>query len=91
MASSTEELSAELDPEAVRVGATIKVIREAYGLKVGQLARAIGISHSYLSNVEAGRKHAPRALCAQIARVLDIPLAAIVSATYESYADTGDS
>lgn len=91
MAPLNTEFNVELDPEAVRIGATIKALREAYGLKVTELALAVGISRPYLANVEAGRKHAPRTLCAQIARVLDIPLAAIASSTYRDYADAGDT
>lgn len=74
--------SSELDPEAVRVGATIKTLREAYGWKLGELAQAVGRSHAFLSNIEAGRKRAPRPLCSKIATVLDVPLAAIVSSEY---------
>jgi transcriptional regulator with XRE-family HTH domain len=71
-----------IDPEDKRVGATIKALRDAHGLKLGELAVALGISHAYLSNIEAGRKHAPLATCRQIAKLLRIPLAAITIANY---------
>lgn len=81
----------ELDPEAVRVGATIRTIREAYGWKLGELAAAIGRSHSFLSNIEAGRKHAPKPLCIEIAKALGVPLAAIVSPSYPTeLTETGE-
>ncbi len=74
----------DLDPEAVRIGATIKSLREAYGWKVGEFATAIERSSSFLSNIEAGRKHAPRSLCRKISDVLGVPLAAIISPEYAS-------
>ena len=79
--------SPELDPEAVRIGATIKSLREAYGWKLGELAKAIDRSHAYLSNIENGRKRAPVPLCSTIATVLKVPLAAIVSAEYAEAAE----
>lgn len=70
------------DPENVRVGATIRALREAHALKLIELAVALDISHSYLSNIEAGRKAAPMALCRQAAKILRVPLAAITIADY---------
>jgi len=71
------------DPENVRVGATIQALRKAHELKQIELAAALGISHAYLSNIEAGRKAAPMALCRQAAKILRVPLAAITVADYE--------
>jgi transcriptional regulator with XRE-family HTH domain len=85
MADITEltELGTDgLDPEAVRIGATIRELRGAHGWKVGQLAKAVGRSSSFLSNIEAGRKRAPQPLCVQIAAVLGVRLASIVSPAY---------
>ncbi|WP_433364349.1 helix-turn-helix domain-containing protein [Streptosporangium sp. CA-115845] len=67
------------DPEDIRVGATIRALTEAHGWKVGELAAALKCSHSYVSNVMAGRKRANPKLCRQIADLLRIPLAAIIS------------
>lgn len=72
----------ELDPEAVRIGATIKALRDALGWQLGELAQALGKSHSYLSNIENGRKRAPTKLCREIAEKLGVPAAAIVSPGY---------
>jgi transcriptional regulator with XRE-family HTH domain len=80
----------KLDPEAVRIGATIKTLREAYGVTLGELASAVGRSHSFLSNIEAGRKAAPMPMCVQIARHLGVPLAAIVSPGYGQPSDVED-
>jgi transcriptional regulator with XRE-family HTH domain len=71
------------NPEDVRVGATIRALREAHELKTIELAAAVGISQPYLSNIEAGRKSAPMALCRKIARVLRVPVAAITIDGYD--------
>ena len=69
--------------EAKRLGATIRALRSAHGLKVGELAVALGKSQAYVSNIEAGRKYAPLQLCREIASVFRIPLAAITIEGYE--------
>lgn len=68
-----------LDPEDVRIGATIRALSEAHGWKVGELAAALNLSHSYVSNVMAGRKRANHRLCREVADLLRVPLAAIVN------------
>ncbi|MEV8635662.1 helix-turn-helix transcriptional regulator [Streptosporangium sp. NPDC051023] len=78
-----------LNPEDVRVGATIRALTEAHGWKVGELAAALERSHSYVSNVMAGRKHANHKLCRQIADLLRVPLAAIISGN--EYAKAADA
>ena len=65
--------------ERERVGATIKALREAYGWKLGKFATAIAISHSYLANIEAGRRPLPPALARKVADTLGVPLAAITT------------
>ena len=59
-----------LDPEMVRVGATIRQLRELRGLKPDEMANAINISRSYLANIEAGRKRLQPELAARVAAVL---------------------
>lgn len=68
------------DPELVRVGATIKALREAYGWQVGKFAIAVGMTHGHLSNIEAGRKRATPEKLRKIADVLGVPLAALTTA-----------
>lgn len=76
-----------LDPENVRVGATIKALREAHELTVTELARAIGVSHSLISLIESGERRATLANCREMARVFRVPLAAITVADYARIAD----
>jgi transcriptional regulator with XRE-family HTH domain len=63
--------------ERVRVGATLRTLRRTRGWKLGDFAAALGISHGYLSNIEAGRKALPDHLLARAARVLDVAQIAI--------------
>lgn len=79
---------AELDPEAVRIGATIKALREALGWTTNELAAAVGKSHAYLSNIEHGRKRCPPKLCREIAAAMGVAPAAIVSPAYDTEALT---
>jgi transcriptional regulator with XRE-family HTH domain len=67
-----------LDPEAVRVGATVRMARELRGLKVGELASKLDISYAYLSNIEAGRRRVTPPLVAKIADVLRVDQAGLV-------------
>ena len=83
-------MSDDKELEAKRLGATIRALRAAHGLKVGELAVALGKSQAYLSNIEAGRKYAPLQLCKEIATLLRIPLAAITIEGYEEIAKAAE-
>lgn len=63
--------------ERERVGATLKTVRTLRGWDLGPFATKIGISYSYLSNIEAGRKPLTDKLLARAAQVLDVPQIAI--------------
>jgi transcriptional regulator with XRE-family HTH domain len=71
------------DPEDIRVGATIRALREAYGLTAAQMGRLIGKSEALVTAVERGDRGATPEVCRAIADNLKIPLAAI---TVEGYA-----
>lgn len=51
-------------------GAAVKAIREALGLAGGTFAIQCGMSHSQLSNIEAGRKTATEAAARRISERL---------------------
>lgn len=77
-------MSKELPPnpalkaaEDVRVGTTIRVMREMRGYRPDDFASTIGISRPYLANIEAGRKHLTEVLLARAAKALDVPQIAI--------------
>jgi transcriptional regulator with XRE-family HTH domain len=65
-------------PETIRVGATIREMREMRGLKCDELASKILVSRSYLANIEAGRKRLQPELAAKIATVLAVRQIAIL-------------
>ena len=67
-----------LPADQVRQGAALKTFREIRGLKVGELANALGISYAYLSNIESGRKRLTPQLLAKVAEHLDIPQVALI-------------
>lgn len=75
-----------LDPEDIRVGATIAALREAHGLKRSELARAIGKSEQLIGFIERGERHATPPVCRSIADTLGVPLAAITVRGYEQIA-----
>lgn len=60
------------NPEWVRVGATVRELRELRGVKPDELANAIPLSRSYLANIEAGRKRLQSVHAARIAAILDV-------------------
>lgn len=59
-------------PEALRVGSTVRELRELRGVKADELASAIGISRPYLANIEAGRKRLSPVYAARIADYLKV-------------------
>ncbi len=69
--------------EALRLGATIRALREANGLKVVELATAIGVSRPYLANIERGNKKATPGICRKVANLFGVPLAAITVEGYD--------
>jgi transcriptional regulator with XRE-family HTH domain len=69
----------EQNDDPVRVGATIKALREAYGWKLGKFAVAAGTTHPHMSNIEAGRKRCTPEMARKIADALGVPLAAITT------------
>jgi transcriptional regulator with XRE-family HTH domain len=83
MASKTgtprkQSLTPRPDDELVRMGATIRAIREKSGASVDELANAVGVSRPQMSNVEAGRRRISNVLLARIAEALSVPQIAIM-------------
>ena len=74
---STEEKE-PLNPECVRLGATLRTIRELRGFKPDPFASSIGISRPYLANIEAGRKKLTNVLLARAAAKLEVEQVAIM-------------
>lgn len=68
----------ELDPEWVRIGTTLRTIRELRGFKPDPFASSIGISRPYLANIEVGRKKLTNVLLARAAAQLQVEQIAIM-------------
>lgn len=49
----------------VRVGTTLRLLRETRGFKPAEFANEVGISTPYLHNIEAGRKKLTNQLLAK--------------------------
>jgi transcriptional regulator with XRE-family HTH domain len=58
-------------------GEVIAAIREARGMSVGTFANRIGVSYSYLCNIEAGRKPGSPEVLRRIADALQVSLDAV--------------
>lgn len=72
------EETSNLNPEWVRIGATLRTIRELRGFKPDPFASSIGISRPYLANIEAGRKKLTNVLLARAAAKLEVEQVAIM-------------
>ena len=68
--------------ERIRIGATIRELREARHVGLDEMARAVLISRPYLSNIEAGRKPLTPALLGRIAEALGVRAISIVRSDY---------
>lgn len=71
-----------VDPEWVRIGQTLRTIREIKGFDLGEFASELDISYSYLSNIEAGRKRLTPQLLSRCAALLGVRQVAIVREGY---------
>lgn len=67
----------------VRVGETLRTLRELRGVKPDDFASSIGISRPYLANIEAGRKKLTNILLARAADKLQVSQIAIMRAAAE--------
>ena len=62
----------------MRVGETLRTLRETRGFTPDELSREMGISRSYLSNIEGGRKRLSNTLLAKAATTLRVKQTAIM-------------
>ncbi|HMR22572.1 MAG TPA: helix-turn-helix transcriptional regulator [Micropruina sp.] len=69
----------ELPAEDVRVGATIREMRQMRGMTQDDLSRAATMSRSYVANIEAGRKRPSAIAVARIAAALHVPQISIIA------------
>jgi transcriptional regulator with XRE-family HTH domain len=79
--ANTPTLDARLDAESLRfiLGLKLRKLRQEKGLSLSSLAKGAGISVSYLSEIEAGRKHPKPEKLARLAQALAVPYDELVS------------
>lgn len=73
-------LMAKKKTEAEIIGANIRTVREQKGLSQKELAAAIGVAATQYSRVETGKVMPTLKTLIKIAKVLDVPLEALVNA-----------
>ena len=78
MRTSSPRVSSS-NEEDIRVGATIKALREARGLTQEQLAQRAQLSRPHLANVEVGRKRLSVRAAARVADALVVPQIALIA------------
>lgn len=86
-ASSTSDARKPTDTRAPRaererIGATLRTIRELRGYTPDELAREMGISRPYLSNIEAGRKNLTARLLVKACEALAVPQKSLIREGY---------
>jgi mannitol/fructose-specific phosphotransferase system IIA component (Ntr-type)/transcriptional regulator with XRE-family HTH domain len=59
--------------QGISFGPTIRLLRQAKGISLREMARQLGVSPAFLSQIEAGRQHKiPRARIVQVAGMLGV-------------------
>ncbi len=59
--------------QGIAFGPTIRLLRQAKGISLREMARQLGVSPAFLSQIEAGRQHKiPRARIVQVAETLGV-------------------
>lgn len=66
------------NPEWVRQGETLRALREARGIPIGEFATKLNKSYSYVSNIEAGRKRLTPELALAASHLLAVRPAALL-------------
>lgn len=79
---SNSKVAKDLNPEWVRMGATLREVRVMQGVTADQLANALVKSRPYIANIEAGRKPLTPMLATKAARFLKVPRVVLVPSTY---------
>ena len=76
--TSKTPTSPDLNPDDIRVGATIREMRIMRGMTQDEFSREATLSRPYLANIEAGRKRPSMRAVARIAAALRVPQVAIL-------------
>lgn len=71
------------------IGGAIRQLREQRGLTLEVLAASAEISYQYLSGIETGKENFSIRILEKIARALDTPMVALISAAYAETDEPG--
>src|SRR5271157_2332420 len=73
---------------SVGIGTTIRILREAKGLSMSEMARRCGISTAFLSLVEKGDRHPSLNVLRRMAKTLGLPPEALLQMGMGTGADS---
>ncbi len=67
-------------------GAVIRALRTAYGIKLYELAKDVGVSDGFLGKIETGHMNARMPLLRLLAGRLNVPVQALITCALEDAA-----
>jgi PTS system nitrogen regulatory IIA component len=74
--------------QGIAFGPTIRLLRQAKGISLRQMARQLGVSPAFLSQIEAGRQHKiPKQRIVQVADMLGVSVGYLLGTAQEVHPD----
>jgi PTS system nitrogen regulatory IIA component len=74
--------------QGIAFGPTIRLLRQAKGISLREMARKLGVSPAFLSQIEAGRQHKiPKARIVQVAEMLGVSDAYLLGTARQIHPD----
>lgn len=74
--------------QGIAFGPTIRLLRQAKGISLREMARRLGVSPAFLSQIEAGRQHKiPKARIVQVAEMLGVSEAYLLGTAKQIHPD----
>ena len=74
--------------QTIAFGPTIRLLRQAKGISLREMARRLGVSPAFLSQIEAGRQHKiPKARIVQVANMLGVSDAYLLGTARQIHPD----
>ncbi len=64
--------------ESVKLGKNLKRIRTEKGITQGDIVRNLGVSRSFISNIENGKTNPTLATIAKLARAIDVSIERLI-------------
>ena len=74
--------------QGIAFGPTIRLLRQAKGMSLREMARQLGVSPAFLSQIEAGRQHKiPKARIVQVAEMLGVSDSYLLGTAHQIHPD----